>query len=76
VAARVEWAPDAVDDLAEIEEYIARDNRASRVVPEVGDPDVREVFLRDYRIIFRVRADGIRVLRVVHGARRGVPRLE
>jgi plasmid stabilization system protein ParE len=44
--------------------------KAARVVPEVGDEAVREVFLRDYRIIFRVLADGIRVLRVLHGARR------
>jgi toxin ParE1/3/4 len=44
--------------------------RAARVVPEVRDGDVREVFLRDYRIMFRVIDGGIRVLRVVHGARR------
>jgi addiction module RelE/StbE family toxin len=44
--------------------------RAARIVPEIGNDDVREVFLRDYRIIFRIREPGIRILRVVHGARR------
>ena len=95
MADRVEWAPKALDDLVDIEEYIARDNRlaaerwvgrivtraaeaarsprAARVVPEIDDPDVREVFLRDYRIIFRVRDEGILVLRVLHGARRFRP---
>jgi plasmid stabilization system protein ParE len=92
VAGRVEWAPKALDDLVDIEEYIARDNRlaaerwvgrlitraaeaavmpkAARVVPEIGEEMVRETFLRDYRIIFRLLDDGIRVLRVIHGARR------
>jgi toxin ParE1/3/4 len=92
VVEHVEWAPSALDDLVDIEEYIARDNRlaaerwvarlvtkaaeaafgprAARVVPEIGDEDVREVYLRDYRIIFRVLDGGIRVLRVIHGARR------
>lgn len=89
---RVEWAPEALGDLIEIEEYIARESRlaaerwtarlvtraaeaaqapkAARMVPELGDPAVREVFLRDYRIVFRIRPDGILVLRVIHGARR------
>jgi plasmid stabilization system protein ParE len=43
---------------------------AARVVPEIGDEEVREVFLRDYRIVFRMLDEGIRVLRVIHGARR------
>ena len=42
---------------------------AGRMVPEIGRRDVREVFLKEYRIIFRVMDDGIRVLAVVHGRR-------
>lgn len=34
------------------------------VVPEKGRPDIREVFLRTYRIVYRVREDGIVVLTV------------
>jgi toxin ParE1/3/4 len=40
---------------------------AGRVVPEIGRSDVREVFLRTYRIIFRVVDDGIVVLTVFEG---------
>jgi toxin ParE1/3/4 len=36
--------------------------RAGRVVPEFGRADVREVFLRGYRIVYLVRKDGIIVL--------------
>lgn len=41
-----------------------------RVVPEVGRDDVREVFQRSYRIIYRVAGDNIRVLTVFEGHRR------
>jgi plasmid stabilization system protein ParE len=38
-----------------------------RMVPEYGRSDVREVFLRSYRIVWRVVDDGIWVLSVSHG---------
>jgi hypothetical protein len=45
------------------------------VVPEVGDPDIREVFLRTYRIIYRIEPDRILVLTIFEGHRRlrGLP---
>lgn len=43
--------------------------RAGRVVPEIGRDDVRETFLRTYRIVYRVVDDGIVVLTVFEGHR-------
>lgn len=43
---------------------------AARIVPEVGAEDVREVFLRSYRIVYRVRGDELHVLTVFEGHRR------
>ncbi|MCC7542701.1 MAG: type II toxin-antitoxin system RelE/ParE family toxin [Deltaproteobacteria bacterium] len=43
--------------------------RAGRVVPEVARDDVREVFQRTYRIVYRVVDDGIVVLTVFEGHR-------
>ncbi len=47
-----------------------------RLVPEAGDPAVREVLHRDYRIIYEVHRnpDTVYVLRFWHGAR-GTPQL-
>jgi plasmid stabilization system protein ParE len=42
---------------------------AGRVVPELGRDDVREVFGRSYRIMYRVRDDKLRVLFVTQGSR-------
>jgi plasmid stabilization system protein ParE len=42
---------------------------AGRVVPEIGRQDVREVFVRSYRVVYRLVADGIVVLTVFEGHR-------
>ncbi len=42
---------------------------AGRVVPEVGEEDVREVFLRSYRIVYRVLEEELHVLTVFEGHR-------
>ncbi len=50
---------------------------SGRVVPEIGEPSVREVIHGPYRIIYEIfhDPDAIYVLRFWHGAR-GVPKLE
>ena len=40
-----------------------------RVVPEVDDPAVREVFVFNYRLIYEVAPSEVRILTFVHGAR-------
>ncbi|WP_347988667.1 type II toxin-antitoxin system RelE/ParE family toxin [Methylomonas sp. AM2-LC] len=38
-----------------------------RVVPELGQADIREVFVDRYRIVYRVEDDGISILTVFEG---------
>jgi len=40
-----------------------------RVVPEVGDEKVREVFVYRYRLIYEVGAEEVRIVAFLHGAR-------
>lgn len=42
---------------------------AGRVVPEIGRDDVREVFVRRYRIVYQVLADTVAILTVFEGSR-------
>jgi toxin ParE1/3/4 len=42
---------------------------AGRRVPELGRDDVREAFVRSYRIVYRVGADRCEVLTVFEGHR-------
>ena len=45
-----------------------------RTVPEVGLP-FREIFFRSYRIVYRVRAEAVEVIRFWHAAR-GTPQID
>jgi len=40
-----------------------------RRVPEYDDPSVRELFVRKYRLVYRVHPRRVEVLRIIHGAR-------
>lgn len=42
---------------------------AGRVVPELGEAQVRERFLYSYRLIYEVRPERIEVLAILHGRR-------
>jgi toxin ParE1/3/4 len=37
-------------------------------VPEWGRDDIREIFVGNYRVIYRLR-DGVEIIAVIHGAR-------
>jgi toxin ParE1/3/4 len=59
-----------VGRLIERAESAAGAPLGGRVVPEVQRDDVREVFLKSYRVIYRVAGDDLRVLTVFEGHRR------
>ena len=40
-----------------------------RVVPEVGAPEIREVFIHSYRLMYEVSESEVVVLAFLHGAR-------
>ncbi|MFH0981128.1 MAG: type II toxin-antitoxin system RelE/ParE family toxin [Planctomycetota bacterium] len=42
---------------------------SGRVAPEFGRAEIREILLRRYRIVYRVRAEAIEVLTVFEGRR-------
>ncbi len=60
-----EW----VANLRKTAEDAARMPMSARIVPEIQRDDVREVFLRSYRIVYGVRDDHILVLTVFGGGR-------
>ena len=77
----------AIRDLQQIVLYIAPDNpqaaesigphpMAGRMVPEIGDPMVRERICKSYRIVYRVEEQNRRVIvsRFWHAAR-GMPEI-
>lgn len=44
------------------------------LVPEYNRPDIRELFVYSFRIIYRLENDEVRVLTVIHGSRQSLPK--
>ncbi len=40
-----------------------------RTVPELSDPDVHEVFVGRYRLLFEIHSTEIWIMRLIHGSR-------
>jgi plasmid stabilization system protein ParE len=64
-----EYAKRMVDRLTRRSIQIAEFPLSGRKVPEFNIGQIREVIEGPYRIIYRIKADQIDVLAVVHGAR-------
>jgi toxin ParE1/3/4 len=64
-----------VDKLVAAAEKVASHPRSGRAVPEVEDPKIREVIVREYRVIYRLEEKRLLVLTVIEGHRRlrGLP---
>jgi len=59
-----------VDALIDHAEAILADNpKSGRTVPEIGNPDIRELIYRGYRIVYRLNDDRIEILTVFEGHR-------
>ena len=43
--------------------------KMGRIVPELNNPNIRELIFRSYRLVYRILEDKIQVVRIIHGAR-------
>jgi toxin ParE1/3/4 len=62
------YADRLIDKLTRRSEQIATFPLSGRMVPEYRDENIREVIEQPYRVIYRIKADQIDILAVVHGA--------
>ena len=58
-----------VDQLIEHAESISDKPRMGRIVPELANPDIRELIFKKYRIVYRLKKNYIEVLTVFEGHR-------
>jgi addiction module RelE/StbE family toxin len=63
------YAKGMVDKITRRSEQIADQPLSGRKVPEYQADDIRELIEKPYRIIYRIKADQIDVVAVIHGAR-------
>lgn len=58
-----------VDRLIGSAERLQEFPRSGRIVPEYADPDIREVIVGSYRIVYRLRGGAVEIATVFHSAR-------
>ena len=64
------YAAAFVREVREAAEFLSEFAERGQVVPEFGDDSIRELLLRPYRMVYRVRPDRVVIFALVHGARR------
>ena len=63
-----------VVDVFEALDRIGTFPKSDRIVPELSDPNVREVILGSYRVIYCLKADHAGLVTIHHGARQLDPK--
>ena len=63
------YASGFVERIILAAERLVEHPKIGRSVPEVNDPNVRELIYQRYRLIYRIKGDWIEILSVIHGAR-------
>ena len=56
-------------------ERLERFPELGRIVPEYEDPSLRELVVRDYRVVYRIRGGDVLIAAIVHGTRNLLKRL-
>lgn len=64
------YAQRTLDRIVARAEQIARHPRSGRKTPEMNRPQIREVIEGNYRIVYHIDRQDIKILTVLHGARR------
>lgn len=54
-------------DLVEKTEKLNDFPEIGRIVPEIDDPNIRELFTYSYRLIYQKSVNGVEILAVIHG---------
>ena len=70
IARDSQWYAKAVaQKIVETAESIPAFAELGRIVPEIGNPAIRERFVYSYRVIYRIDAEQILIAAVIHGSR-------
>ena len=63
------YAKNVVRNIVNKSETLETFPKVGRMVPEINDPNVREIFVYSYRLIYEVTPKRVEILAIVHGRR-------
>jgi addiction module RelE/StbE family toxin len=56
-------------EIVEKSEKLTTFPEIGRIVPEISEPTIREIFIYSYRLIYEIFSDKIAILALIHGKR-------
>jgi toxin ParE1/3/4 len=63
------YAKKVAQNIVAATEELNEFSKIGRIVPEIGDTNVRELFVYSYRLIYEISTDHIEILAIIHGKR-------
>ncbi|MBI5039555.1 MAG: type II toxin-antitoxin system RelE/ParE family toxin [Nitrospirae bacterium] len=63
------YAASFVQEILTASRSLDRFSERGRIVPEFSDPNIRELFVRDYRLIYSIEEHRVDILGLIHGRR-------
>jgi len=63
------YAASFVREVRNAARSLERFAKKGRVVPEFGDSTVRELFVKKYRLLYKIRGGTVYIIGLIHGAR-------
>ena len=63
------YAQKISQEIVEKSEKLNSFPEVGRIVPEIGDPNIRELIIYSYRLIYEVFPNKIEILALIHGKR-------
>ena len=63
------YAKSVVSKIFEKVEILADFPEIGRVVPEISQKEIRELFVYSYRLVYRINTKNIIIIAVIHGRR-------
>ena len=63
------YARKVVETIVDKADLLSHSPLIGRVVPEIEDQSIREIFAYSYRLIYEIGSEGIEILAVIHGRR-------
>lgn len=63
------YAAAFTQQILDISRSLNEFSERGRIVPELGNPNIRELLIREYRLIYNIEQSRIVILALVHGAR-------
>jgi toxin ParE1/3/4 len=64
------YAAAFVEEMKEAAASLAEFGERGQAVPEFGDPSIRELLVKSYRLVYKVSEKRVVILTLIHGARR------